>query len=73
MNKYIVTIKLPKDSGRDPHNKMAGRCPANQDRVCTDITGEHHSLLFTAPSLEAAYDMARKQFKHVTRVEGAGA
>lgn len=69
MNKYIVTVKLPRNPNHDPHNKVIGTCPINADVICTDVTGEHHSFIMEAASPADANNEARKLFSHVTRVE----
>lgn len=62
MNK-IVTIKLPKNSNHDPHNKVVGSCPFTE--TCTDSTGEHHSGLRTEEEIEGL----RQSGYHITRIE----
>lgn len=67
MSKYIVTVKLPKNPNYDPRNKVTGFCPASLEAVfCSDITGEHHSILVNSPAELAPI---RERFVHVTRVE----
>ena len=68
MNNYIVTVKLPKNPDHNPHNKLIGNCPVS-DKVCTDVTGEHHSFLREAASPADARNQAFARFGHVTRVE----
>ena len=64
---YIVTIKLPRNPNHDPHNKVTGTCPASLDgETCTDVTGEHHSLLVRD---QEAMDVWLNSGVHVTRVE----
>jgi hypothetical protein len=60
---YIVTIKVPRNSEHDPHNKQTGRCPLSPE--CTDVTGEHHSALMTGTTLAGL----RATGVHITRVE----
>ena len=63
---YIVTIKLPKNPAHDPRNKRVGPCPVSTH--CTDVTGEHHSLLVSVDELPAI----RQRFSHITRIEEVG-
>jgi hypothetical protein len=65
---YIVTVKLTRSPLHDPHNKVTGECPA-LGVMCTDVTGEHHSVVLEATSVEQAAVKARGMFGHVTRVE----
>lgn len=61
----IVTIKLPKNPNHNPHAKVTGPCPVSS--VCTDSTGEHHSVIVHS---EAEIEQLRERFKHITRIEG---
>ncbi|HEY6019073.1 MAG TPA: hypothetical protein VIY48_04010 [Candidatus Paceibacterota bacterium] len=66
---YAVTVKLPKNPEHDPHNKQTGACPAGDgESVCTDVTGEHHTILITADDQDHAKFLVRN-YKHVTRIE----
>ena len=57
---WAVTVKLPKNSEHDPSHKKIGQCPFS-GLVCTDITGEHHTVLTRADTiLEAEGRFARK-------------
>lgn len=59
----LVTIKLPKNPKHDPHNKVTGPCPVSGS--CTDVTGEHHTvLIYTDSGLEKLTAL-----HHITRVE----
>lgn len=64
---FIVTVKLPKNPEHDPKNKVTGSCEYSE--YCTDVTGEHHSLI-TKGMTE---DQIRRHFAnegiHVTRIE----
>lgn len=71
MNNYIVTVKLPRNPNHDPHNKLNGPCPAT-GKLCTDVTGEHHSVLIKAVSAQAAMLEAQLHGVHVTRAELLG-
>lgn len=65
---YIVTIKLPKNPEHNPHDKKTGECAVSA--LCTDVTGEHHSLLVEATDDAVAAVVARRHgYQHVTRVE----
>lgn len=69
---FIVTVKLPKNPKHDPRNKVTGICPATDSTWCTDSTGEHHTMLFTAPWDTWDVHEVRSFFAeqmHVTRVE----
>ena len=59
----LVTIKLPKNPLHDPHNKVTGPCPVS--RVCTDSTGEHHTVLVQTEGNLAWY----MSNYHITRIE----
>lgn len=72
MANYIVTVKLPKNPKHDPHNKVIGQCPTNVG-ICTDVTGEHHSILIDAPGVHMARELAIKRgYNHITRIERVG-
>lgn len=66
MNHYLVTIKLPKNPAHDPRNKVTGPCPLSE-KVCTDVTGAHHTIMVRMPSIEDV----RSEFSdsHITRIE----
>ncbi len=68
-NRYLVTIKLAKNPEHDPRNKKYGPCPANPQKLCSDSTGEHHTYLEHAASINEAMDQAKMKHGHVTRVE----
>lgn len=61
----LVTVKLPKNPRHDPKNKVTGICPVGFDHVCTDMTGEHHTIVVT--SAAALRELSKSV--HVTRVE----
>lgn len=69
MKQFLVTIKLHKNPNHNPKMKVAGICPANPDKLCSDITGEHHTLLWEGNSLVDAIEHWRGMGLHVTRVE----
>lgn len=68
--KYLVTVKLAKNSKHDPRNKVTGPCPIIWNGQCSDVTGEHHSFIVSRDNLtvEGVRDLLSPQF-HVTRVE----
>lgn len=66
--RYIVTVKLPRNKDHNPKNKMTGRCPVSGN-LCTDVTGEHHTVLISSElSIETVREEWAKKY-HVTRVE----
>lgn len=65
---YLVTVKVPKSPGHDPRNKVTGTCPVTEEE-CTDVTGEHHTLIVHAPTVQDADDFSRARYGHVTRIE----
>lgn len=70
---WIVTVKLPKPTHpHDPKNKHVGTCPLH-DRLCTDRTGQHHSILHQTEDnypVQKVIEYFEAQY-HVTRVEVA--
>lgn len=70
MKLYLVTVKVPRNPSHNPDNKQTGECPANPDAVCTDMTGEHHTLLWQGETVLEAVMHHQAQGLHVTRVEG---
>ena len=69
MAMYIVTVKLARNPGHDPHNKKIGICPVS-GLLCTDVTGEHHSyVVVVSESEQAIEDAHNKGFTHITRIE----
>lgn len=65
--KAIVTVKFPQNPNHDPRRKKVGRCPVS--KLCTDVTGSHHSLIMEGATVEDIEQKARERFGHVTRVE----
>lgn len=65
---YLVTVKLPKNPEHNPRSKMAGPCPVNGE-PCSDITGEHHTIVVRSTSLTMATLESQAKYGHVTRVE----
>jgi hypothetical protein len=65
--KVIVTVKLPKNPAHDPKHKRTGICPVSS-RLCTDVTGEHHSILVEGSSLIEIAEKAGAKWR-ITRME----
>lgn len=66
---YLVTVKYPRRADHDPRNKVTGDCPANPGKTCTDVTGEHHTILCKSESILDARAPLEAQGIHVTRIE----
>lgn len=67
---FIVTVKLPKNVDHNPRDKQYGGCPVSPLAICTDTTGEHHSILVQADDSTSAHTVAtRNGYKHITRIE----
>lgn len=66
MSIFLVTVKLPKNPDHNPRDKKTGNCPVAKG-VCTDVTGEHHTALSYADSIEEV----KREFAgyHITRIE----
>lgn len=75
MTVYIVTIKLSKNNTHNPKKKLIGRCRYEENTVCDDCDGEHHSFLHQQSDTGRgiADGTVREHFEkkgyHVTRVE----
>lgn len=68
--KWIVTVKEPKNTQHDPKNKVTSNCTYSE--VCTDSTGEHHSFVIaTDASEEQIKETIEASGVHVTRIERA--
>jgi hypothetical protein len=65
----LLTVKLPRNPAHDPANKVIGACPVN-GKFCTDVTGQHHTLLFLSYDALTAF-LADHPDLHVTRKESA--
>lgn len=67
----IVTVKLPRRADHDPRNKVTGPCPvAGANTHCTDVTGEHHSVLVEdMPDVDTVRACFAGLGQHVTRIE----
>lgn len=70
MAKYLVTVKLPKNPEHNPRDKKTGPCPVN-GLPCTDVTGEHHTVLVKLDDVDAegVREIYQAVYTHVTRVE----
>lgn len=68
MKIYIVTIKVKHGIPHNPRDKITGPCPA-VGYECSDCTGEHHSFLYKAKSIEEVKEKFN-EFR-LTRVEEA--
>jgi hypothetical protein len=72
IKQFLVTVRLPKRSGHDPGNKVTDPCPVNPEKVCTDVTGAHHTFLWGGANLETAHHYwSEVEGYHVTRIEEA--
>lgn len=69
MAQFLVTIKYSKNVNHNPKNKKTAICPANPGKMCSDSTGEHHSLLWEGESLSEAHAHWQGMGLHVTRIE----
>lgn len=71
MGAWLVTVKLPRNPGHDPQHKVTGPCPVwfRHPRTCTDVTGQHHTVLVSADSAELAAADALVAGFHITRIE----
>lgn len=65
--KAIVTLKFKKNLYHNPDKKIAGICPTGLR--CTDVTGEHHSILIEGRNLEEIKKKANDITNHITRIE----
>jgi len=66
--KAIVTVKLPKNPDHDPTHKCVGICPVSS-KLCTDITGQHHSYVEEGDNLADIEKKAARKYNHITRLE----
>jgi len=72
VKQFLITVKLPKNKMHNPANKQTGPCPMDPDKVCTDMTGEHHTVLWVGRNLEHAQTYwGKTEGYHVTRIEEA--
>lgn len=63
----LVTLKVEKDPNHDPKNKKEGPCPVSPTgERCTDVTGQHHTVLFHGTVEQARIEY---QYDHITRIE----
>lgn len=63
---FMVTVKLPRNPNHDPKNKVTGKCPMG-DGICTDVTGEHHTILVQGTTMDWINDYFAG--RHITRIE----
>jgi hypothetical protein len=69
MSHFLVTVKLSKNPAHDPRNKISGPCPVS-GKLCTDVTGEHHTYLTTGLSTASVRESAMAAgWSHITRIE----
>jgi hypothetical protein len=64
---YIVTVRQQRQPGHDPQNKKVGVC--SYSNFCTDVTGEHHSYLFTGTEQGARDSATLINGARLTRLE----
>lgn len=70
MRLILVTVKLPKNPNHNPQKKVIGSCPANLGAICTDVTGEHHTIRVEADSFAEASKFVQDVLGfHITRME----
>lgn len=76
MRLALVTLKLKREPTHNPQHKQTAACRWHSNGLCTDSTGEHHTIAivpsdrFTDEEIVATInnsDMAR--IFHITRVE----
>ena len=67
LGRYLVTIKLPRNPEHNPVDKLTGPCVASPH--CTDMTGQHHTLLIEAADDGDAVRQASTLGLHITRIE----
>jgi hypothetical protein len=72
MRIFLITVKLPKNPEHDPKNKVTGKCPLSTNSECTDVTGQHHTIMNQVNNHVTA-DMIKESWTnngmHVTRIE----
>lgn len=67
---FVVTIKYRQEGVKhNPRDKKLGRCIVSES--CTDMTGNHHSILVNADDKEEAKSLTIKKYGeiHITRIE----
>jgi len=67
--KAIVTVKLPRNPKHDPRNKKIGKCPLKENKLCTDVTGSHHSYIEEGKNRQDIWFKANHKYHHITRIE----
>lgn len=71
MRQFMVTVKLLRQPGHDPLEKVTGLCPITDSAaMCTDTTGQHHTVLVEGDSItHVMADWKMRRGHHVTRIE----
>lgn len=69
---FIVTIKLEAGVEHNPEHKQEGKCPCEENLLCTDKTGKHHSFLLEADNIEQVKRKIPREYTHITRIEKVG-
>ena len=69
--KAIVTVKIKANLNHNPQSKQTGMCPIgdNSGKVCTDVTGGHHSFIETGNSIFEIRGKVQRKGHHITRIE----
>lgn len=68
--RYLITVKLDKNPAHDPANKVTGPCPLTPHLTCTDVTGQHHTVVHTSgDTVEEVKEWWERLDYHVTRIE----
>lgn len=63
-SQHVVTVRVAKNREHDKYNKIRGVCPVFSG-TCSDITGEHHSVL-------VASDKPSDAIAKVEKLSGVG-
>lgn len=72
MQLFLVTFKLPKNPAHNPRDKKTGKCPLPNNGECTDVTGEHHTVVYRMhedSTLQGVKEWLENEGHYVTRVE----
>jgi hypothetical protein len=67
---YLVTVKVARNPDHDPTAKRTGECPLSMQ--CTDVTGQHHTVIVQAVDDDEALRLAQGLGVHITRIERSG-
>lgn len=66
----IVTVKLPRKKIHNPRDKKFGTCRCrDENTICSDRTGEHHSFIMIGDTYEEIERRAKEKYRHLTRIE----